>query len=126
MKWYLSVMEDIISVLDGRPEIIEAVKGAETELKQYLKDRLAGLLRNQNFIKALPGHLPPDSGSGRLPVLTLTRKALPRYRRVSGWQGACRSCRQASRILYMALDCQTASPNRREPGQDRKRLPAPL
>jgi len=51
MKWYLSVMEDIISVLDGRPEIIEAVKGAETELKHYLKDRLAGLLKNQNFIE---------------------------------------------------------------------------
>jgi hypothetical protein len=56
-------MEDIIFVLDGRPEIIEEVKGAETELKQYLKDRLAGLLKNQNFIEALPGHLPPDSAS---------------------------------------------------------------
>ena len=56
-------MEDIISVLDGRPEIIEEVKSAESTLNQYIKDRLAGLLRNQNFIEALPGHLPSDSAS---------------------------------------------------------------
>ena len=56
-------MEDIISVLDGRPEIIEEVKSAESTLNQYIKDRLAGLLRNQNFIEALSGHLPSDSAS---------------------------------------------------------------
>jgi len=41
-------MEDNISVLDGRPEIIEAIKSAETSLNQYLKGRLANLLKNQN------------------------------------------------------------------------------
>lgn len=66
-------MEDIISVLDGRPELIEEVKGAETELKKYLKDRLEGLLKNQNFIEALPGHLPPDSASQARVDLIISR-----------------------------------------------------
>jgi len=66
-------MEDIISVLDGRPEILEEIKSAETLLNQYLNERLESLLKNQRFLDALPGHLPPDSASQARADLIISR-----------------------------------------------------
>ena len=53
-------MEDIVTVLDGRSEIVEEVKNTEKHLNAFLIKRLAGLLENRDFLEALPGHLPPD------------------------------------------------------------------
>lgn len=63
-------MEDIVTVLDGRPEIVDEVRRSERKLSAYLTERFANLLKEQNFIEALPGHLPPDRFSQeRLPLL---------------------------------------------------------
>jgi hypothetical protein len=63
-------MEDIVTVLDGRPGIVEEVKRIDKHLRAYLMKRLSGLLENENFIEALPGHLPPDPASqARLDVI---------------------------------------------------------
>jgi hypothetical protein len=63
-------MEDIVTLLDGRPEIVEEVRGSGRQIKRYLMNQFKGLLDNNEFIESLPGHLPPDEGSqGRVPIL---------------------------------------------------------
>ena len=58
-------MEDIVAVLDGRPEIVEEVIGAEKRLRVHLAKRFADLLKDYRFTDALPGHLPSDVASQR-------------------------------------------------------------
>jgi len=63
-------MEDIVTVLDGRPEIIDEVRRSERKLSDYLAERFSALLKERSFLDALPGHLPSDSVSqARLPLL---------------------------------------------------------
>jgi hypothetical protein len=63
-------IEDIIAIIDGRPEIVVEVQYAKKNLNTYLKNRLTSILDNRNFKEALPGHLPPDSASqGRLGLI---------------------------------------------------------
>lgn len=63
-------LEDIISILDGRPELIAEIQNSEAELKNYLARRFAALLDDPRFREALPGHLPSDAASqDRLPEL---------------------------------------------------------
>ncbi len=49
--------EDIIAVIDGRLDIINEVKSADAELKEYLEKEFLKLLRDNNFSSSLPGHL---------------------------------------------------------------------
>lgn len=53
-------MEDIVNVLDGRPEIVEEVAASPDELKRYLVDRCNALLALPNFMDALSGMVFPD------------------------------------------------------------------
>lgn len=63
-------MEDIITILDGRPEIIDEIQQAAKELRSYLSDAFSELLNKRQFTDALPGHLPPDKASqSRLPII---------------------------------------------------------
>jgi predicted nucleotidyltransferase len=63
-------MEDIITVLDGRPEITAEIRSSSEELKAFLAGTFCGLLAQEGFRDALPGHLPPDRASQeRLPRL---------------------------------------------------------
>lgn len=50
-------LEDILTVIDGRAEIISEINSAEITLKQYLAETFNTLLQNSQFITALPGHL---------------------------------------------------------------------
>ncbi len=56
-------MEDIIAVLDGRPEVVSEVEQADDALRGHFTLRFAALLRDANFVTALPGHLPSDAAS---------------------------------------------------------------
>lgn len=63
-------MEDIVVVIDGRPEISNEVQKAEETLRHYLLTRFTELLLNQNFRSALPGHLQGGAGgAGRAPIV---------------------------------------------------------
>lgn len=63
-------LEDIISVIDGRIEIIEEVSNSSEELKAYLIEKFSGLLKAPRFIEALPGKLPGDESSqARIPII---------------------------------------------------------
>jgi hypothetical protein len=63
-------MEDIITILDGRPEIVDEIQQAAKELRSYLSDAFSEQLNSRRFTDALPGHLPPDKASqSRLPII---------------------------------------------------------
>ena len=63
-------LEDVISVIDGRPELLEEVRATSDDLRAYLAREFDSLLRDSRFIDALPGHLPPDTASqSRIPML---------------------------------------------------------
>jgi hypothetical protein len=56
-------IEDIIAVIDGRPELLDEVRGAPGDLRQYLSERIALLLQTEAFLDAVPGHLAPDEAN---------------------------------------------------------------
>ena len=61
---------DLISVIDGRDELMAECSQLDDELKDYLRDRVGRLLATPAFLEALPGHLPGDAASqARLPDL---------------------------------------------------------
>jgi len=63
-------IEDIVAVLDGRPEVISEIQEASAELKGHLVEQFQTLLANDEFREALPGHLPGDAASqARLPII---------------------------------------------------------
>jgi hypothetical protein len=71
-------MEDIITLLDGRPEIIDEVRTAPEDVKIFLSKKFGEFLNYRSFLDALPGHLLPDSASQqRVPILWKESRPLP-------------------------------------------------
>jgi len=63
-------LEDAISVVDGRMDIVEEIKSSPDSIKQFLSEQFKYLLKDRKFEEALPGYLPPDSaGQGRFDLL---------------------------------------------------------
>jgi len=70
-------LEDIITVVDGRAELVEEMQKAPAELRQHVAAEFRTLLDAPGFLEAMPGHLPGDAGSQRrLPSLIATLKRL--------------------------------------------------
>lgn len=70
-------LEDIITVVDGRPELFDELQNAPAELRRYVAAEFGALLNSRGFLEALAGHLPGDSGSQqRLPGLIAMLKRL--------------------------------------------------
>ena len=55
-------LEDIVTLVDGRPEIVAEVQGADPAVHAYIAVEIRVLLDNADFVEALPGLLPPDAG----------------------------------------------------------------
>ncbi len=63
-------LEDVITVVDGRPEIVNEVRHAPSDVRGYIASEMRYLLGTRQFLDALPGFLLPDSASqGREPLL---------------------------------------------------------
>lgn len=63
-------LEDLITVIDGRPEIVDELRVAAPDVRSYIASELHQLLRRRDFIDALPGFMLPDIASqGRGPLL---------------------------------------------------------
>lgn len=56
-------IEDIVNVVDGRPEWVAEVAKAEEDVREYLRDELEGLLLNGAFLDAISWHLHADAAS---------------------------------------------------------------
>lgn len=63
-------MEDIVTLLDGRPEIVAEVSAAPEAVKVFLSRSFRDFLLKRDFLDSLPGYLLPDSASQRrIPLL---------------------------------------------------------
>jgi hypothetical protein len=70
-------LEDIIAVVDGRPELLGEVRQAPGSIQAYLGEKLRKLLSIDAFLDALPGHLGGDASSqARLRELTRRLRAI--------------------------------------------------
>jgi len=66
-------IEDIVTVLDGRPEIVAEIGRRGDSLQQYLKNEFSKLLLERDFLEALSGHLLPDQVSQQRSRIILER-----------------------------------------------------
>lgn len=72
-----SDMEDIITLLDGRSEIVSEIEASEKLLQDFLVKTFTAWLSKNAFLDALPGLLPPDSASQeRLPIILKRLQAI--------------------------------------------------
>jgi hypothetical protein len=70
-------LEDIVTVIDGRPAVIDEVGTGPVNLRTYLREQFRLLTASEDFLDALAGHLPGDSASqARLPGLIRRIRAL--------------------------------------------------
>jgi hypothetical protein len=56
-------MEDFIALIDGRLENVEETLSYDEKIKKYLADHCIQLLEIDEFLDAIPAHLPPDQAS---------------------------------------------------------------
>ena len=56
-------IEDIIAVLDGRPEIVDEIRKSDPALVNEICIRFGQLLGDTRFVGALSGHMPSDQAS---------------------------------------------------------------
>lgn len=61
-------LEDIITVIDGRVELIDEIRQAPENVRSYIAAKTGALLNNRKFLDAVPGHL-NDATEGRLRIL---------------------------------------------------------
>jgi len=63
-------IEDIITVIDGRRELLDDVRASASPLRAYIAHEIGVLLQNPEFNEALPGHLAGDETSqARVPLI---------------------------------------------------------
>ena len=56
-------LEDILTVVDGRPELVSEIGAAEPEVRAFIAGEIRTLLRAPDFVDAVPGFLLPDAAS---------------------------------------------------------------
>lgn len=63
-------LEDIITVIDGRHELLDDVRASASQLRAFIAHEIGVLLQNSEFNQALPGHLAGDETSqARIPLI---------------------------------------------------------
>lgn len=72
-------MEDLVTLIDGRLELIDEVTESQIDLKEFLSEKFQNFLKSEAFLEALPGHLLPDPVSqARLPKITSRMEGIAR------------------------------------------------
>ena len=66
-------LEDLITVVDGRPELVEELRSAPNDVRSYLAEAIGQMLEINKFIDALPGYLLPDDASQSRITIVLER-----------------------------------------------------
>lgn len=56
-------IEDIITLLDGRDEILSEIKSESKGLRLFLSKRFNEFMKNISFVESISGHLLPDAAS---------------------------------------------------------------
>jgi hypothetical protein len=77
-------LEDLITVVDGRPELVHEIEAADPEVRGYIATGVQNLLETSAFVDALPGYLLPDAANqGRLKMLLDRLKQIAALARVN-------------------------------------------
>jgi hypothetical protein len=72
-------IEDIVNLVDGRPEVINEIREASEDLRGYVEQEVDDLLADQSFIDSIPMHLNPSQAEqSRVPIL------IERLRQIAG------------------------------------------
>ena len=66
-------LEDIIGIIDGRPELLQELRDCPDDLRRYLSEQCRTLLADPAFRDAMPGHLLPDKASQQRIAVVLNR-----------------------------------------------------
>ena len=56
-------LEDIVTIVDGRKDIVDSIASSAMEVRQFIVESLCALLENVDFDEALTGHLPATFGA---------------------------------------------------------------
>lgn len=72
-------IEDILNIVDGRPELVEEVLAAPQEVREFIEEEIDDLLAKEEFTEVLPWHLQP-----LLTEQARTQIVLERLRRLAG------------------------------------------
>lgn len=56
-------LEDLITVVDGRPQLLEELQGAPANVRSYIAQETTSLLDSRRFLDAVPGYLMPDAAT---------------------------------------------------------------
>ncbi len=60
-------LEDVIAVVDGRPELLDELTRAPSDARAYVTERIGQLLAEPRFVDAVFGHL--DGDDQRMPIV---------------------------------------------------------
>jgi predicted nucleotidyltransferase len=72
-------LEDLITVVDGRPGLLDELRAASGDVRSDVADAIGTMLKDSQFIDALPGYLLPDEASqGRTKMLLERLKEISR------------------------------------------------
>jgi hypothetical protein len=70
-------MEDIIAVIDGRPELLDDLKTIDSQLLNEISKRFRVLLNDNRFIESISGHMEPnEAGQARVLRIVETIKKI--------------------------------------------------
>lgn len=67
-------LEDFVAVVDGRPELIDEIRVAESNVRAFLASEAALLLENRAFVDAISGFVPNDEE--RAPIIAARLMAI--------------------------------------------------
>lgn len=63
-------LEDLVTVIDGRRELLDELRSAPDDVRSYIAAAIAQMLKTNQFIDALPGYLLSDAASqSRISIL---------------------------------------------------------
>jgi predicted nucleotidyltransferase len=72
-------IEDIVTVLDGRPELVTEIAASDADLRAYVVDEVDALLADEHFVDTLSWHFAGDAANqARVP------KVIQRLRNIAG------------------------------------------
>lgn len=69
-------LEDVLSVVDGRPDIVAELAQAEPQVRRYVAEVFAKLLADDGFMNALPGLVMDGSPAIRTPAVRERLRAI--------------------------------------------------
>lgn len=80
-----SDLEDLVMVVDGRPQLLEEIERADQQVRQFIAAEISALLDNRRFTDGLAAFLQPDRASqARRPMLGKRLQAIAALQRPGG------------------------------------------